>query len=61
MSRAIYTLEIEDFYERGEEGYRVTLYDNGKEIGDGVAGTLRPSVIEALEQAGIFNNETTGE
>jgi hypothetical protein len=38
-------------------GYRVTIYEHGEEIGDGVALTPRAAAIEALEQAGLIDNE----
>ena len=58
MSRAIYTLDVETInddvkFNPSGIGYRVTVYEHGEELGDGMALTLRAAFIEAIEQAGL--------
>lgn len=59
--RSIYTLDIEDFTSDGQTpddlGYRVTIYEHGEKIGDGVAYLLSLAIKEAFEQAGIVESE----
>jgi hypothetical protein len=60
--RAIYTLDMEELeddpkFNPSGVGYRVTIYEHGEEIGDGVALTPRAAAIEALEQAGLIDGE----
>ena len=52
--RAIYTLEIEDFTDLNpEHGYRVTIHEHGKNIGDGVGHNLSTAMREALRESGV--------
>jgi len=58
VSRAIYTLDVETInddvkFNPSGIGYRVTVYEHGEELGDGMALTLRAAFIEAIEQAGL--------
>lgn len=58
MSRAIYALDVETIdddirFNPTGIGYRVTVYEHGQDIGDGMALTLRAAFIEAIEQAGL--------
>jgi len=53
--RTIYTLDVEDFTDMGN-GYRVTILEHGREIGDGVSGLLNEAINEALKEAGISAN-----
>jgi len=58
MSRAIYTLDVETLdddlrFNPSGIAYRVTVYEHGTELGDGMGLTLRAAFIEAIEQAGL--------
>jgi len=58
-ARTKYQLHVEEFeddqrFNPSGIGYRVTVYDNGEELGDGMAYPLSLAVQEALEQSGII-------
>ena len=57
--RVIYALDVEEIdddleFNPAGIGYRVTVYEHGKELGDGVAYPLSLAIQEALEQSGII-------
>jgi len=60
--RTIYTLDIEDFeddkrFNPTGTAYRVTIYEHGEEIGDGVARDLSLAIGEAVSEAGLAKRE----
>jgi len=51
--RAIYTLDVEELdddirFNPSGIGYRVTVYEHGEELGDGMAIELKDAMKEAL-------------
>ena len=55
----IYAFDVEEWdddikFNPTGKAYRVTIYEHGEEIGDGVAPTLANAFTEALQQSGVI-------